>query len=353
MSLDVSYTGKEFIADGIGEVTLSHCTDGDTATFTTGGQDIALRFLGIDTPESTYRFDPWGKAASAYTCDKLENATTLVLQADGDRTDGNGRYLGWVWYDGRLLNLELVEQAYSSSKSATGLIYSSDLYAAELYAQQTKLRVWGEVDPDFDYSLDGVQITIEELNANPMDYYQRKVVIHGIITSTVEGHPYIQQGDFGVYLYRGYELTTKLEIGNEVRLSALTVTFFPDVETGSLQLSNVDRSNIELISTGNVVEPQVFTIDELTMMNVGALVKVENLTVQSDYYDEVKGDFTITFVDESSQVIKLRSENTIDLDDAKDLFVVGDVMSIVGPVALYNGAYQILLQSLETVELVD
>ena len=84
MSIDFDYSSSEFLADGVGEVTLIHCTDGDTATFGSGGQTFALRFLGIDTPESTYRFDPWGKAASDFTCDKLTNATTIVLEADGE-----------------------------------------------------------------------------------------------------------------------------------------------------------------------------------------------------------------------------------------------------------------------------
>ncbi|MCK5761459.1 MAG: thermonuclease family protein, partial [Candidatus Izimaplasma sp.] len=108
--MNFTYADSNFIADGIGEVTLSRCIDGDTAIFNEGSTHFTVRFLGIDTPESTYKFDPWGKAASQFTCDKLENATTIVLEWDSGaetRTDGNGRYLGWVWYDGRLLNLEL------------------------------------------------------------------------------------------------------------------------------------------------------------------------------------------------------------------------------------------------------
>jgi endonuclease YncB( thermonuclease family) len=78
--MDVDYASKNFITDGIGQVTLVSCTDGDTARFSNGSITFAVRFLAIDTPESTYKFDPWGKSASAFTCDKLTNATTFFFE---------------------------------------------------------------------------------------------------------------------------------------------------------------------------------------------------------------------------------------------------------------------------------
>ncbi len=33
LKLDAAYAGKDFVADGIGEVYLKSCTDGDTANF--------------------------------------------------------------------------------------------------------------------------------------------------------------------------------------------------------------------------------------------------------------------------------------------------------------------------------
>ena len=137
--MDFTYEGKNFVTDGAGVVTLSRCTDGDTAQFSNGTMTFAVRFLGIDTPESTYRIDPWGKSASAYTCDKLENATEIVLESDGARMDGNGRYLAWVWYDGRLLNLELIEQAFSNARGTTDTKYEDVVYDAELKTQPENL----------------------------------------------------------------------------------------------------------------------------------------------------------------------------------------------------------------------
>ena len=53
--------GKRF------EVTLDKCVDGDTAWFNVDGKKTKVRFLYIDTPESTNEIEPYGKEASEYT----------------------------------------------------------------------------------------------------------------------------------------------------------------------------------------------------------------------------------------------------------------------------------------------
>ena len=79
VKIDFEYEGKSFINDGVGEVELVYSTDGDTARFKDiiTGETFNLRFLGIDTPESTIDKDPWGKAASDYTKKKLQNAKNI------------------------------------------------------------------------------------------------------------------------------------------------------------------------------------------------------------------------------------------------------------------------------------
>ena len=351
--MDVDYVSKEFIADGVGEVTLVSCTDGDTARFTSGGESFAVRFLGIDTPESTYRFDPWGKSASAFTCDKLTNATTIVLEADGERTDGNERYLAWVWYDGRLLNLELIEQAYSVAKSAAGLRYEQTIYDAEIKTQITKRRVWGEDDPTYDYSLEGTQVTIEELVTNQELYVANKVVIQGIVTSNVDGHPYIEQDGFGVYVYIGYEFTTKLAVGNEVRIESLTPTYYPDAETGTLQLVGFVRGNIELVSEDNEVLPTTKLVEDLTLMDLGSFVKIEGLKVISVYTSSNTGDHTISCEDSLGNGIDVHVQSTVTRTEINSLFVIGEKVDVIAPLSRYMSIYQLELSTLEGVVAVD
>lgn len=166
LKLTQSFAGKDFIQDGIGEVTLRSTTDGDTARFNVGNVNIAVRFLGINTPESTGKIQPWGNAASSFTASKLTTASRIVLINDvnlfGQTDSSGGRYLGFVWYqpasggDFRLLNLEIVEQAYSEALLFTDsplVPYFETFQAAGQYARRTGARIYGfRNDPTFDYS---------------------------------------------------------------------------------------------------------------------------------------------------------------------------------------------------------
>ena len=152
LEMDFEWEGKSFIDDGVGEVELVYATDGDTATFKDKitGESFRLRFLGIDTPETHAGEDPWGLDASEYTKKRLENATTIVLEAEGARTETYGRYLGFVWVDGELLNLEIIEQAYSNSTLSKSK-YKDVFMEASIYSMKTGRRFFGETDPKYDY----------------------------------------------------------------------------------------------------------------------------------------------------------------------------------------------------------
>ena len=151
VKMDFDYQGKSFVNDGVGEVTLSRSIDGDTAHFIDStGEYIKVRFLGIDTPESTIDKEPWGKAASSYTANKLNNAKHIVLESEGSRKDNYERYLGFVWVDGELLNLELIEQAYTTSTLSNSK-YEEYFMKASSMAKKTGRRFFGEIDPNYDY----------------------------------------------------------------------------------------------------------------------------------------------------------------------------------------------------------
>ena len=152
VKLTKDYKGKSFLDDGIGEVTLDRAIDGDTAWFyDQNGTKIKVRFLGIDTPESTREKEAWGKAASTFTRNKLQNAHTIVLESQGPRQETYGRYLGFVWVDGVLLNLELVENCYTPAALSDGP-YEEYFMDAMMHAKKTGRRVWGEIDPNYDYN---------------------------------------------------------------------------------------------------------------------------------------------------------------------------------------------------------
>ena len=180
---------NENAVDHMGYVSLKTCTDGDTANF---AQDdyldsygnpvtIKTRFLGVNTPESTAKVEPWGKKASLFTKHILEEA-----QASADeeteathnkvynialinhptkggfetKDSSGGRWLAFIWYrknsesPWRLLNLELVEQAYSTNQLFTNdsvCNYRPYFAAAEEKNKACKYRVYGELDMGYDY----------------------------------------------------------------------------------------------------------------------------------------------------------------------------------------------------------
>lgn len=351
LSMDFSYENSDFIADGVGEVTLVRCVDGDTAFFTEGGASFSVRFLGINTPESTAKFEPWGKAASDFTCDKLTNATTIVLQADpaAGRLDSYGeRWLAWVWYDGRLLNLELVEQAYSKASGDTTTLYGGIIFQQNLFVQFSDRRVWGEIDPDFDYSLEGIQLTIEELVTNQEEYIGLKVAISGIVTRRQGAAAYIQQGEYGIYLYNR-EWAPDLTIGNEVQLSGLTVTYYPDKNTGALQVSDYKTRDpySNVISRDNVVDPKTVLITDITSEHIGSLLKVEHLTVVSVY--EGVDSFTVTAQDAAGNTITIRKDAATSDDITVTMFQVGTTITIVAPLSRYDSNYQLMVSSVDDV----
>ena len=151
VKMDFTYEGKNFVEDGVGVVTLERSIDGDTAYFYDNkGNYLKVRFLGIDTPESTKEHEAWGKSASNYTAKRLNNAKEIVLESEGARTDTYGRYLAFVWVDGVLLNLELIDQAYSNSKLSDSK-YEEYFSLASNIASKTGRRFFGEIDPDYDY----------------------------------------------------------------------------------------------------------------------------------------------------------------------------------------------------------
>lgn len=152
VEMDFDYEGKTLAEDGVEKVRLARCVDGDTAHFyLQDGTYTKIRFLGINTPESTMNHDPWGKAASNFTKDILQNAREIVLELEGNTEDVYGRTLAFVWVDGELLNLKLVLKAYSNAKISSTSKYYDAFIETDYQVSLTGRRVWGELDPDYDY----------------------------------------------------------------------------------------------------------------------------------------------------------------------------------------------------------
>lgn len=130
------------------EVKFSDCVDGDTAKFIYNNKEKTARFLAIDTPETvhpTKKDEKWGKEASDFTCKKIKEAKEIILEFDkeSDRKDKYGRYLVWVFVDGKLLQEELVKNGLAEVAYLYGdYKYVDNLKNVEESAKRNKIGIW-------------------------------------------------------------------------------------------------------------------------------------------------------------------------------------------------------------------
>lgn len=163
--LRLDYKDRNFLTDGIGEVTLSMAIDGDTAHFKPKNGSthdlIKSRFYGVDTPESTGKVENWGATASNFTKTKLKEAKTIVITSTSlneyvaPETDSTGsRYLSMIWISNEenanykdlvLLNLWLVQEGLSYVKGLQKFPeFSETFLAAESQARDNKLCLFSD-----------------------------------------------------------------------------------------------------------------------------------------------------------------------------------------------------------------
>ena len=378
--------------DGVSLATVDRYVDGDTTHFyanlATGKKDISVRYLGLDTPESTYKVEPWGIAAAKFTKTKLQKAESIVLESDSTGLlDGNSRYLAYVWYrnssteEYRLLNLELVEEGYSPAKGLSGTKYVDTFYLASARAQAFKDRTNGEEDPTFDYSGQGKKYTLKQiidLFGTPEaiaseEFKGTKVYIEGLVTRKLgissayieqlnegyytvdeEGNETFVPGDgkvYGIYIYGGFEQNLKLAEGNYIITNA-NISY----HNGSLQVVGVNNIGIDVESTGNEVTPVTITSSDWKNMTSDMsyrLVKFEKLTVVGGKDDENTEAYTIYTETEDGVRVNIRIDANVALkvtgimkNKTWETFKGCTFLNVVGVVQPYYDNYQLMVMNL-------
>ena len=239
------------------EATVKMYIDGDTTHFyvdetvsPTGV--LKARYIGINTPESTGRIEPWGKTASNYTKDKLLNATSIMLETDSttwEKDSTGDRHLVWVWYktsetaEYRNLNLEILQEGLAIPSNTGATRYGTQGLAANMQAKDLKIKVYATTpDPDFYYG-EAIEMTLKELRLNIQDYNGSKVAFEGVATYQYNDGYYIENYDeisdtyFGIYVYlgKGNTASDQLKPGNKVRIVGSVTNF-----NGSWQVSGLE-----------------------------------------------------------------------------------------------------------------
>jgi len=89
--------------------------DGDTLLLANGAR---VRLIGADTPETVkpdHPVEPWGPEATRFT-EHFVRGGEVRLEFDSTRKDKYGRFLAYVWVDGRMLNEELIREGLAELK---------------------------------------------------------------------------------------------------------------------------------------------------------------------------------------------------------------------------------------------
>ena len=392
------------------EVTVKSYIDGDTTHFYVPESVVEngllkARYLAVNTPESTGKIEVWGKKASNFTKEKLQNAESIIIESDDDKWNldsTGGRHLVWVWYKPagsdsyRNLNIELLQNGLSVASKSAETRYGETCMAAIVQAKELKLHVHSkDVDPDFYYG-DSIPVTLKELRINTEAYSNLKVCFEGVISwegaQTVYAEEYDEETGiyYGMTVYYGYNMSgTGLEIlspGNRVKFVG-SVQYY--ATGGTWQISDVqyvemrpnDPNNIQLISEGHaaanrLTDPATFSSEvqveisdpdsDVSVMQkfpyaqlaMGTSISMENLKVLSiktttNEDSSSKGAMTLNCIADGHGItvrtIVLRDENG-DLITA-DAYE-GKTINVTGIVDYFSGDYQIKVFTPEDIVIV-
>ena len=389
------------------EVTVKQFVDGDTTHFyvpnsISDNGVLKARYLAINTPESTGAIEEWGKAASKYTRSKLESAVSIIIESDTStwNADSTGeRYLVWVWYktadmqDYRNLNIEILQEGLAIASNSSQNSYGETCIAAINQAQQLKLYVYsGDKDPDFFYDKP-IELTVLELACNIEAYEGCKVAFEGVVTKDDGGSIFVEAyceetGMYhGITCYKGYSLDgyglNIIKVGNRVRIVG-SVQYY---EAGGIyQISDLsyrrrdpeNPNNLKLISTGHsaafveTTAETFFSTKTLTIFDeeneqiekefsyaklaLNTTISMSNLVVKSIYTTNNGGNsdgaMTITCevdgrtIDVRTTVLRDANGKTITAND-----FYGKTIDVKGIVDYYDGDYQILVVSINDVNI--
>ena len=125
------------LVSGPGEQALvTRVIDGDTLELANRER---VRLLGMDTPE---RGQFLYQEAKVWLKGRIEGHQ-VILERNGEDRDKYGRLLRYVWFEGRLLNLELVKLGLASVyMMGPEDRYYEDFIRAETAAREAGLGIW-------------------------------------------------------------------------------------------------------------------------------------------------------------------------------------------------------------------
>lgn len=121
------------------KLTVIAVTDGDTLKLSNGR---IFRLYGMSTPEFK---QPYYKEANEFTKNMVLNKEVTFEQEEKYKEDKFGRMLGYVFIDGKNLNVELVRAGLAKVvlyEKRAKIKYQDELLQAEKEAREKRVGIW-------------------------------------------------------------------------------------------------------------------------------------------------------------------------------------------------------------------
>ena len=402
-------------------VTVKTYVDGDTTHFNDSNNEISdtgtikARYIAINTPESTGRIEEYGKKASRFTREKLESASSIMIESNDENwnADSTGsRYLLWIWYktsedaEWRNLNVEILQNGLALASNTGGNRYGEIANNALQQAREKKINMYSGIKDTEVYSGDAIAVTLKELRTNlnvyerddENSYYNKKVSFDGVIVKDNGNRSiYVESLEvdeltglhYGMTCFYGFDQNSwaleVLSVGNYVRIVG-SVQYYetgntyqiadmtyvvrnPDDPSSIKQLDNEKHEpayqtiDVKKLNDGTTVPIEIETDDEIVVKNVkyGELVmdtsvKLEGLTVTKVYTTatgDSKGALTLTCRTKDGVTITVRTNV---LRNGTSIVTAdefeGKTINVEGVINYYNGKYQIGVFSYSSITIV-
>ena len=134
---------------------VTRVVDGDTVEVQRATEELTIRLIGIDTPETVHPTEPvecYGPEASQFADRRLLGRTvTLELDRSQGRLDDYGRTLAYLWLGSpptRLFNRAAVRKGFAFEYTYdSAYLWQSEFIRAAAAARHEHIGVWRCPDP--------------------------------------------------------------------------------------------------------------------------------------------------------------------------------------------------------------
>lgn len=128
--------------------------DGDTYVVSVREEEITVRLIGVDTPESVAPEEYYkenseeGKEVSEIVKEKIKKGDTVFLEYDIEKNDRYGRSLAYVYFeDGEMVQEWLLENGYAQTMTIQPNSKYADLFASlQKEAMKAQKGLWADYE---------------------------------------------------------------------------------------------------------------------------------------------------------------------------------------------------------------